>query len=133
VTRLEPTIQSLVESLCTRFCDFQKLGEPINLEVAFSALTTDIITEYSFARSYGYLDKKEFAPEWLDILRSVSEASHLNKQFGWLLPLMKSLPIWVVEATNPQMMRLINFQKVQLHLYYGVLPQTSSILIALLC
>jgi len=42
---------------------------------------------------------------------SASETSHLNKQFGWLLPLLKALPVWMVKLTNPQMMQMIDFQK----------------------
>ena len=110
--RLEPMIRSVVENLCARFRDLRRSREPVNLGVAYSALTMDVITEYSFAKSFDCVAAPDFAPEWPQVLDSVSEATHLNKQFGWLLPLMKMMPIWMINMLNPNMMRLINFQKV---------------------
>jgi len=112
VARLEPVIQSRVDSLCERFRELQKLGAPVNLGDAYSALTMDIITEYSFAKSYGLLAKPEFASEWAKVMMAASESSHLNKQFGWLLPIMKLMPTWLVKLVNPPMMSLIYFQAV---------------------
>ena len=112
VTKLEPIIKSLVERLCTRFHEFQKSGEPLNLEVACSALTTDVITEYAFGNSYKLLEKKYFASEWLEIMKTASQSGYLNMQFAWLLPVMKALPVWITQKANPPMMQLINFRKV---------------------
>ncbi|KAI9778818.1 MAG: hypothetical protein M1839_007908 [Geoglossum umbratile] len=111
VARLEPLIQSLIDSLCARFREARKLGEPVNLGDAFSALTVDIITEYAFSKSYACLSKPEYASEWAALLISVSQATHLNKQFGWLLPVMKAMPEWLVKLTNPLMLSMIYFQK----------------------
>lgn len=110
--RLEPVIRSVVENLCARLKDFQRTGEPVNLGVAYSALTMDIITEYSFSKSFDCVAEPDFAPEWAQVLDSVSESTHINKQFGWLLPLMRMMPIWLIRMLNPNMMRLIGFQKV---------------------
>lgn len=35
---------------------------------------------------------------------------HVNKQFPWLLPLMRLTPLWLVERLNPHIMRLIKLQ-----------------------
>lgn len=112
VTNLEPMIQSNIDILCRRFREFQRAKKPVNLYYAFAALTMDIITEYSFARSYGMLETPEFDPLWANVIMDLSQASHLNKQFAWLLPLLKSLPDWFVAWSNPNMRQLIKFQKV---------------------
>jgi hypothetical protein len=115
VAKLEPMIKSVVEKLCTRLQGFQQTKEPVNLRHAFGALTMDVITDYAFARSYNCLDEPGFAPIWLEAVDSISEQSHVNKQFPWLLPLMRLTPLWLVERLNPHMMRLINFQIVRVN------------------
>ena len=117
VLQLEPMIRSLVEKLCARLEGFKQSGEPVNLKYAYAALTMDVITEYSFADNTGSLDQEDFSPNWADVVDSVSEQSALNKQYGWLLPLMKMSPIWVVEKMNPQMMSMINWQIVSQTLF----------------
>jgi hypothetical protein len=112
VARLEPTIQSLIDALCARFREFQQSGEVLNLGCAYSALTTDVITEYCFARSYGFLGRKDFGWEWARVLLQASEMSHLLKQFGWLYPTLNAMPNWLVQWMNPPLMHLINFQRV---------------------
>ena len=108
VTRLEPVIRDCIDKLCSRLRDFQKAKKPVSIEVAFCALTMDIITEYSFGKSYGCLDDKDLSPQWLEVMMAVSRSSQINKQFGWLLPLLTSMP---ESMTPPDMMLLINFQK----------------------
>lgn len=112
VYRLEPMIVSNVEDLCNRFQQFQRTGEPLNLHYAYSALTTDIITEYCFAKSYGCVNEPSFAPQFPDGIDSVARSSHLNKQFGWLMSLMKMMPVCVAVKLNPHMMRLVEIQVV---------------------
>ena len=106
-------IKSVVEKLCARLAGFQQTNEPVNLRHAFAALTMDVITDYAFANCYNCLDEPDFAPIWPEAVDSVSEQSHVNKQFPWLLPVMKLIPLWLVERMNPHIMRLINFQIVR--------------------
>ncbi|KAI9828093.1 MAG: hypothetical protein M1832_003620 [Thelocarpon impressellum] len=111
VMKLEPLVQGNVDLLCARFREFQKTGEPVNLTLAFSALTTDVISEYSFARSYNNLSDPAFAPEYYEALLGPSELTMLIKQCGWLVPFLFNMPEWLVQRTNPSMMKLINLQK----------------------
>jgi hypothetical protein len=117
VTRLEPVIQSLIDSLCARFREFRQSGKPLDLHAAYAALTMDIISEYSFARPYGLLENPELGQEWVNIVISVSEQSLLIKQFGWILPMMKATPEWLVAMTSLGMARLLKFQQVRPHSY----------------
>lgn len=75
-------------------------------------MNLDIITDYAFGKSFNCLEQDDFACIWADIVDSVSRQTHLNKQFHVMLQLMRSLPLWVVQKLNPDMMVLINFQMV---------------------
>ncbi|KAK5126470.1 hypothetical protein LTR85_010706 [Meristemomyces frigidus] len=74
------------------------------------ALTTDIISEYSFAKSYGFLDKPGFSPEWTKVMRGAAEASMLFRYVPFLIELMKASPPWLVRLLDPNMMQLINIK-----------------------
>lgn len=112
MNKLEPSIRAVVDNLCRRLREFRDSKEPVQLGNAYAALTMDIISEYCFAKSYGCVDRVDFAPEWPKVIEAVSAQSALNKQFPSILKTMKMMPDNLVEKLNPEMMLLINFQKV---------------------
>ena len=116
VARLVPVILSRVDTLCQRLREAQSSGNPVNLSVAYSALTADIITKYSFGKSYGYLLKPDFASEFYAILLRSGFVGHVIKQFGWLSPLMDALPTWLVALMSPEMTPLIHLRNVCVHI-----------------
>jgi hypothetical protein len=111
VIKLEPCIRAAVDNLCRRMREFRDSKEPLNIGSVFAALTMDIITEYCFAKSYGCLDRPDFAAEWPKVIDAVSAQSALNKQFPSVLKTFRMMPASLVEKLNPEMMLLINFQK----------------------
>jgi hypothetical protein len=112
VNKLEPAIWAVVENLCRRLREFRELKEPVNIGNAYAALAMDVISEYCFAKSYGCVDRPDFAPEWPKVINAVSAQSALNKQFPSILKLFKMMPESVVEKLNPEMMLIITFHKV---------------------
>ena len=81
VAKLEPIIRTVIENLCRSFREAKGKGVPINLNHAFATLTMDIITEYSFSKSYGCVDEPDFAKKWPEVVEGISVSSHINKQF----------------------------------------------------
>ncbi|KAI9883757.1 MAG: hypothetical protein M1823_004458 [Watsoniomyces obsoletus] len=111
VSRLEPIILSSVKQLCKRIQEFQETGEPLNLNRAFSALTIDIIMDYSFARSYNCLAAPDFAPVYFNVMVGMTQATPLIKQFGFLLPLMRSMPESLVLAMDSPLSSMVRLEK----------------------
>lgn len=70
---------------------------------AYTALTGDVVTEYSFPASYGLLDQPDFAPDYYELWMSILNGSPLLKQFPWIFPLMSSFPLWFVERYLPDL------------------------------
>lgn len=64
VNRLEPVVQTVVDNLLSRLEGIKGTGRIVNLVDAFTALTGDVICQYSFDRTFGMLDDPDFAPEW---------------------------------------------------------------------
>lgn len=112
VTRLEPLIQSVIDSLCANVERHRQAQKPVNLLYAFSAVSTDVIRQYSFGESTDDVEKDEFFPEWYKSVMIISELSMTLKQFGWLLPVMDMSPLWLVKRINPPLYNLLGVQKV---------------------
>ncbi len=110
VTQLEPVIKSKVEKLSSRFQEIAKTGEIVRLDAAFMALTMDIICDYAFAKDRKYLDEPDFKLLWKQTIIGAFEGGALGRQFPWVLPAMKNLPLPVVSAINPAVGYLFQWQ-----------------------
>ena len=110
--RLEPGIQSVVEKLISRFEGLRGSGKNINLLDVYASLTGDIIGQYAFAQPYGFLDDPDFSPYWHKLMMGVSKNGHMLKQFGSMMPMMMAMPPWLVKILQPDMMTLLEFQRV---------------------
>ncbi|KAL9078820.1 MAG: hypothetical protein Q9157_002261 [Trypethelium eluteriae] len=113
IYHLEPVILALVDQLCDRLQEYQRSGEPANLGPIFAALTTDVVTEYAFGKSYQCLQAPDFNPQLHEAAQANTKTTVLAKQFPWIIPLSRSLPHWVVQAVNPLMMQMVHFTDVQ--------------------
>ncbi len=112
IRRLEPLVQSVVDKLVLRLGALQGSGTLVVLINLFSALTADIIFEYSFARSPLFMDSPDFAPEWHDAIKKMSINTHVIKQFGWLGRGMQNMPLWAVKAVFPRFMPVLAVKNV---------------------
>ncbi|KAL8649988.1 MAG: hypothetical protein Q9226_005334, partial [Calogaya cf. arnoldii] len=128
VQRLEPSVQSVIDKLIERLREFRGTGRVINTLHVYTALTLDIISEYSFGRADGALDREGFARNWHEMSVEGSEMGHLNKQFGWLAPTMRAIPIRLVKILDPQLTALFDFQDVPSPLIpFPSLPRSNEL------
>lgn len=93
VVRLGPKIQVLVDKLCSRLRENYETKQPMNLRHLYSALTTDVITEYCFASSDHCLGKKDLDAYMTVVWIKLSEAAHMLQQFPWMVPMVNTLPV----------------------------------------
>lgn len=92
--------------LLGRMTSCARSGEVFPATVAFKALTSDIITNYAFGESTCYLDRKDYNSSYYDAVTSAFEMAHLLTHFGWLGPLMGSMPLSFTERLLPGMASL---------------------------
>ncbi|KAK2040890.1 cytochrome P450 [Colletotrichum somersetense] len=121
VVQLEPLIKEKVEKLSARYDGLAKTGEIVRLDAAFMALTMDIICDYSFARDRKYLDEPDFMLLWKETVIGAFEGGAASRQFPWMLPLMRQLPISWVSAIKPSVGHLFRWHE-------GVKQQVRPIL-----
>jgi cytochrome P450 len=111
VVRLEPRIQEKVDTLCRRLTELSSSKEVVRLDVAFMALTMDIITEYAYGQSYDYLLEPDFRLEWKNSMATVFEGAAFRRAVPWLTPFLQQFGDEFILKLMPEMAVLINWQK----------------------
>lgn len=112
VRRVEPIIQKNLEKLLIRLRGFQHSCKPIALNTAFTAFTSDVITEYSFGRSYNYLDQEDFNLAFSELMLGVHKMTGILKHVPGIIPLMEALPNRLVTRLNPARNAFLDLQSV---------------------
>lgn len=78
-------------------------------------MTTDVVTLYSFNKSWDFLDHEDFNPRWHRMIKANGDV-HLIKHFPFIMPLVQSLPDPIVKAVDylldSDLMLIMNWQKV---------------------
>ncbi|KAK1987725.1 cytochrome P450 [Colletotrichum cereale] len=121
VVQLEPLIKEKVEKLSARLGELARTGEIVRLDAAFMALTMDIICDYSFAHDRRYLDEPDFKLLWKETIIGAFEGGAASRQFPWMLPVMRRLPLSWVSAMKPSVGHLFRWHE-------GVKQQVRPIL-----
>ncbi|KAF1948662.1 putative cytochrome P450 [Byssothecium circinans] len=106
VAQLEHVVQERIQRLCERIEEFKNKQTPLNLTVAFLALTMDVIETYSFGVSSNLLDLPEFSPEWRDTITAVMSKTALMNHFGWIPKIVKMIPQSVLEKQEPAIAKM---------------------------
>ena len=121
ILRLEQeVIQETLIRLCKRLDEFRTSGQPMPLGVAYRAFTTDVISKYTMATSFGFLDKPDFNETWFkEFLENVSMV-HIISHFPWYLKAVKKLPLRLRVFLVPVASQLIHFHHV------GISPHRNN-------
>ncbi|KAN0093577.1 cytochrome P450 [Hyaloscypha variabilis] len=110
VVALEPVIQGKVGRLLGRFGGVMGTGEVVRVDAAFTALTMDVISQYSFARDDDYLSEPDFKLQWKETLIGAFEGGALLRQFPWMLRVMNLFPDAWVAWMNPSMKLMLDWK-----------------------
>ncbi|KAL2072092.1 hypothetical protein VTL71DRAFT_11435 [Oculimacula yallundae] len=110
IEEFQPVILEKVEKFCRKVARYQD-GQVLPLSRALTALTTDIITEYSFARSYDHLDSTDFKDTFHEALVAIYVVGHFALHFSWVFPVLDIMPEWVVEKMQPEILPVVGLRK----------------------
>lgn len=111
VSRLEPVIHRAIEKLTSQLQTHRDSGQPVTMTMAFSCLTTDVVTEYAFSKSYDFLSSPTFEPNFHRAIIAGTDMGPWFKQFPWLMTVMNRLPQPVVMWINPEAAVYVQFQE----------------------
>ncbi|KAH8128126.1 cytochrome P450 [Trichoderma asperelloides] len=109
VLRLEERIQSRVRILCERLSSFLQRGEIVDMSVAMTSLTLDIITEYSFGESWNLMDSDDLSYNFIKVMRGGFETLQVRKLFNSAIRLV---PPSILAWSSPNMKVFLEFKDV---------------------
>ena len=111
VANAESLIWEKVQHLSRRLENAWRQKDVLRLDAAYMALTMDIITHYAYGESYHYLSEEDFKLEWKETVMSGSANGALLRQFPWALPILKAIPLWLLDVMVPKAAALMHWQR----------------------
>ncbi|KAH7112945.1 cytochrome P450 [Dendryphion nanum] len=99
-----------VDTFATRIKGFEGGKEPLNLTLAFPALTGDIIMDYFFGFNYEQLKNPNFE-SFHDAFMKVAGSGHVATQFPVIFPIMNALPDFITTFLQPAAAPLLKFKR----------------------
>lgn len=109
---MEPLIIDKVERLCVRLAEAIRTKAVIRLDAAYMALSMDIICHYAYGESYNYLAHEDFRLVWRYAVVSALENGILIRNFPWVLPILQSIPMPILQKVNPNAAALMEWANV---------------------
>ena len=98
IASLQPLIIAKTNRFCERLDEYREAERPINLSVAFVALTVDIISQCCYADSFDYLEQDDFAPEWRETVMRRMKSMKIVSHFPFIPRLLPYLPNRIMAA-----------------------------------
>ncbi|KAG0651719.1 Cytochrome P450 monooxygenase [Hyphodiscus hymeniophilus] len=102
ISALWPYIVEKSERLCSvveeSYCDDAK---PLYLTRAIGCFALDVVTEYSFGKTFNHLDKPGFESELITVLDYLTGKVHLMTHLPIIRKVMSALPKFMQEALQP--------------------------------
>ena len=116
IRQFDPVIRDKLEKLSKKFEKRRGTDQVICLDDAFMATMTDIITQYAFGISHGFLEADNFSSEWGELIKGSTEQSILTKHMPWLVRGLKRIPVSLLLRLKPQIAQAMEFGKVSVTL-----------------
>ncbi|KAF2703817.1 cytochrome P450 [Pleomassaria siparia CBS 279.74] len=101
-----------VDTFSARIHEFEDRKEPLNLTLAFPALTGDVIMDYFFGFNYAQLKNPDF-DSFHDAFLKIGTTGHIATQFPSVFPIMNSIPDSITEWLQPAAKPLLKFKRDQ--------------------
>lgn len=106
----EGQIKNKVDRLIKRLTECKANNEIVRMDVAYMALTMDIITTFAYNIDDKSLNAPDFNVRWLDGIEGTLSTFNILHLFPWIFPFIKALPLGVVQIINPALALMVEFQ-----------------------
>lgn len=111
VNELSPVIEEKVLKLMRRFATAYREQSIMRLDDAFAALASDVITQYSYGKSWDFLEDEDFRSEVRSAITETANAVHINRMFPLFARMLRTVPTWIVCKLQPGKASLFEFLK----------------------
>jgi cytochrome P450 len=108
ITDLEPVVQSKVDTLVQRLKEAHRSGEKLDGVIMFGALAADVVTHYSYGKSFEELKKPRFG-QLEHAVKGMLLTFHLRRFFPAVDVVLNRLPMFIMERMNPSVKTYLDF------------------------
>ena len=84
IAKLEPQIHALVQRLCDKLLAEAGKDRPVDVTMAYSCFTSDVIADYCFGESFGFLARDAWEPNYRASLYAFLQTVYVFRFFPWL-------------------------------------------------
>ena len=92
-----------------RFATAHREESIMRLDDAFSALASDVITQYSFGKSWDFLEDENFRRDIRSAITETANVIHINRFFPLFSRTLRMVPKWLVCKIQPGKTGFIEF------------------------
>ncbi|GIJ90380.1 hypothetical protein Asppvi_009334 [Aspergillus pseudoviridinutans] len=110
IKNLEPLIDNKLAQLQKRFQAAYLDSTVLHLDVAFSALVSEVVTHYCYGSSYGFLENDDFSSSITSAIDAISCSAPINKLLPSLATLARLLPEWIMTKFQPSIAGIYKLQ-----------------------
>jgi cytochrome P450 len=111
VNRFHFKVQEVVDRLTNRMKKAIDKGEPIPIFYAFRCVSVDIICEYLFGKEQYMVERDDWGHSFYSAWRVLWEMMALIRQIPFLLTILRATPRWIIAATNPKALEVLDMEK----------------------
>ncbi|KAE8325999.1 cytochrome P450 [Aspergillus sergii] len=104
-------VEEKVHKLMQRFEAFQRSNKVVRLDDAFAAMTSDVITDYCYGKSWNYLDDANLRTDVRKAVHDLTCSVHFNRIFPVFLAVLQKLPLRLLHAIHPGRSVVLDIQK----------------------
>lgn len=126
VLELSPIIHEKLSMLMQRFQKAARESTVLDLDDAFSALTGDMISQYVWGVSAGFLDDENFKNEFRQAVTEMTDLIHVSKFFPMLATMFKAMPRWLVAKLRPGATAVLDMQDLITERYNAQKDETKT-------
>jgi cytochrome P450 len=119
VLALEEVVQDKVDKLIRRTHEAEQQGKPIDVHHGFRAISSDVISDYAFGKSYDILNSPDLGKNWYEMIQGLGPTMWFFQQFSFLRPLAPMTPKWMAQIISPPLNHMMK--------YSICFPTTSSL------
>ena len=110
VLELSPIIHEKESKLMQRFEKAYQDNTILQLVDAFAGFTADLISEYSWGVSSGFLDNENFNNSFLPAVNEMSNFVHIYRFFPILGTIVRGMPRWLLSRLQPGATSILDMQ-----------------------
>lgn len=111
VLTLASRVHDRETKLIQRLEDAHRENLVVRLDVAYSALTSDIIWEVTSGVSSGFLEDDDFKRGHREAVDELAMLTHVNRFFPLLAPMLLSLPRWLLQRIRPDAVAILDMRE----------------------